>query len=258
MTIAILALLTLLEGVRRVPRGALVLQRMLIGSWHVPTTPPARDRVQLLSWWSPLASAIVLPGAGTGPRWTAESLRARLRTVTPALIVLRALGLLTLLVLVIGIPLAFERLNATGFGLALGALALLCIAIFAVMLASARHVERRGKAAWRWAVASLSPFGAPRAAEALLEEVLRAAPAGLVARVLLPPDDFLRWVRPYAYDAGVGRDVDGSALAGLDLRELQQTLDAPAAAAGLWCPRCGATFVHGTSCSECDIALAVR
>jgi len=59
VTIVFLALLTLIEGVRRVPRGSVVLHRVLFGQWTVEP-PETGDRVRLLSWWSPLASAIVL------------------------------------------------------------------------------------------------------------------------------------------------------------------------------------------------------
>ena len=67
MTIVFLALLTLVEGVRRVPRGSVVLHRVLFGHWTVEP-PEAGDRVRLLSWWSPLMSTIdaIYRSMGTG------------------------------------------------------------------------------------------------------------------------------------------------------------------------------------------------
>src|SRR6266550_1944927 len=43
-------------------------------------------------------------------------------------------------------------------------------------------------------------------------------------------------------------------LEGLNLNELGASL-ASQNGSGMWCPRCGATFVQGESCSECDIHL---
>jgi hypothetical protein len=54
--------------------------------------------------------------------------------------------------------------------------------------------------------------------------------------------------------AAHGRDVDRRLLEGLNLQKLGASL-ASHNGKGMWCPRCGATFVQGESCSECDIPL---
>ena len=257
MTIVFLALLTLIEGVRRVPRGSVVLRRVLFGQWIV-APPEAGDRVRLLSWWSPLMSTIVLAPAPREryARTDADTVRALLdgRDLHTALFDLRLLGVVELFALVLGVPFAVQRFGALGFFVALGAILILCLTIYAVLASSAHGFGTPWRAALRWALSYLSPFAAPRGAEALLERALREVPPGVAANALLPPTVFLRWVRPLVYDANNGREVDRGLLEGLNLKQLGASLASPAAQ-GLWCPRCGATFVQGESCSECDIPL---
>ena len=249
MTIVFLALLTLIEGVRRVPRGSVVLHRVLFGHWTVEP-PEAGDRVRLLSWWSPLMSTIVLAPREKYPRTDADVVQG-LYTV---LFDLRVLGVVELLALVLGVPFALQRFGAVGFLAALGAVVLLCLSIFTALAFSARGLGKPWRAALRWALPYLSPFAAPRGAEALLEEALRDVPPAVVSRTLLPGDRFLRWVRPIVYDARNGREVDHGLLEGMNLNELGTAL-ASQNGQGMLCPRCGATFVQGESCSECDIQL---
>ena len=219
MTIVFLALLTLIEGVRRVPRGSVVLHRVLLGHWTVEP-PEAGDRVRLLSWWSPLMSTIVLAPREKYPRTDADVVQG-LYTV---LFDLRVLGVVELLALVLGVPFALQRFGALGFFAALGAVVLLCLSIFTALAFSGRGLGKPRRAALRWALPYLSPFAAPRAAEALLEEALRDIPPAVVSRALLPGDVFLRWVRPIVYDARNGREVDRSLLEGLNLNELSTAL----------------------------------
>jgi len=255
VTIVFLALLTLIEGVRRVPRGSVVLHRVLFGPWTVEP-PEAGERVRLLAWWSPLTSAIVLAPRQKYRRTDADGVRAQLegRDVYTALFDLRVLGIVELLALVLGVPFALQRFGALGFFAALVAVLLLCLTIFAALAFSAHGLGKPWRAALRWALPYMSPFAAPRGADVLLEETLRDVPPSLVTRALLPGDAFLRWVRPIVYDARNGREVDGRLLEGLNLNELGASL-ASQNGSGMWCPRCGATFVQGESCSECDIHL---
>ena len=255
MTIVFLALLTLIEGVRRVPRGSVVLRRVLFGQWIV-APPETGDRVRLLSWWSPLMSTIVLAPRERYARTDADTVRALLdgRDLHTALFDLRLLGVVELLALVLGVPFALQRFGAFGFFVALGAVLILCLMIYAVLAFSAHGLGTPWRAALRWALAYLSPFAAPRGAEALLVRALREAPPGVAVNALLAPDVFLRWVRPLVYDANNGREVDRRLLEGLNLKQVGASLASPDGQ-GLWCPRCGATFVQGESCSECDIPL---
>ena len=249
MTIVFLALLTLIEGVRRVPRGSVVLHRVLFGQWTVEP-PEAGDRVRLLSWWSPFMSSIVLAPREKYRRTDADTVRAQVEGVFD----LRVLGVTELLVLVLGVWFALQRFGALGFFVAAGTVLLFCVTIFTALAFSAHGLGKPWRAALRWAFPYLSPFAAPRAAEALLEETVRDVPPAVVTAALLPPDEFQRWVRPLVYDATNGREVDRRLLEGLNLKQLRATL-ASHNGAGLWCPRCGATFVQGESCSECNIHL---
>jgi hypothetical protein len=255
VTIVFLALLTLIEGVRRVPRGSVVLHRVLFGPWTVEPPEPG-ERLRLLSWWSPLMSAIVLAPRKQYERTDAAAVRAQLegRAVYTALFDLRLLGVVELFVLVLGLPFALQRFGALGFFAALGAVLLLCMTIFIALALSTHALGKPWRAALRWSFPYLSPFAAPRSAEALLEEALRDVAPSVASSALLPGDAFLRWVRPIVYDAAHGREVDRRLLEGLNLQTLGASL-ASHNGQGMWCPRCGATFVQGESCSECDIQL---
>jgi len=249
VTIVFLALLTLIEGVRRVPRGSVVLHRVLFGQWTVEP-PESGERVRLLSWWSPLMSTIVLAPRQQYRRTDADVVQS----LYTALFDLRVLGVVELLVLVLGVPFALQRFGALGFFAALGVVLLLCLTIFTAVAFSARGLGKPWRAALRWALPYLSPFAAPRGAEALLEEALRDVPPSVASGALLPAEAFLRWVRPIVYDARNGREVDRGLLQGLNLKDLGVALTSQSGQ-GMWCPRCGATFVQGESCSECDIQL---
>lgn len=259
MTIAILALLTLIEGVRRVPGGSVVLRRALFGPWTVER-PESQQRLRLLSWWSPIMTTIVLAPRQSYQQLSADAVRKQLegRELYTALFDLRFLGVIELVVLVLGVPLALDRFGATGFFAAMGAVLLLCLAVFTALAFGARSLGKPWRAALRWAFPFVSPFAAPRAAEALLEETLREVPPSVVSSALLPPDAFLGWMRPFVYDATNGGEVDRRFLEGVDLKELRASLAQRSASQqgpGLWCPRCGATFVRGDACSECGVRL---
>ena len=252
MTVAILALLTLIEGMRRVPAGSVVLRRVLFGPWTVERPEPA-ERLRLLSWWSPIMTTIVLAPRDAYQKTSVEQLRERLtsRELYTPLFDLRVLGSLELVALVVGLPLAMQRWGALGFLIAIGAVLLLCVTIYLALGFSALG--------WRRAFPFLSPFGAPRGAEALLEAWLRDVPPAIVSSVLVPPHTFLEWMRPFMYDASNGGEVDRRFLDGLNLKELRASLaqrpPSQNGQQGLWCPRCGATFIHGDSCSECGVRL---
>jgi hypothetical protein len=232
-----------------------VLRRVLFGQWMVDP-PEAGDRVRLLSWWSPLMSTIVLIPRQKYARTDVDTVRAQLdgRDLHTALFDLRLLGAVELLALVLGVPFALQRFGAFGFFAALGVIVVLCLTIYAALAFSAHRLGKPWRAALRWALSYLSPFAAPRGAEVLLEEALREVAPGVATNALLPPKVFLRWVRPLVYDANNGREVERRLLEGLNLKQLGASLASPDGQ-GLWCPRCGATFVQGESCSECDIPL---
>ena len=113
------------------PRGSVVLHRVLFGPWAVEPPEPG-ERLRLPAWWSPLMSAIVLAPRTQYERTDAAALRAQLegRTLYTALFDLRLLGVVELFVLVLGLPFALQRFGALGFFAALGAVLLLCMTIF--------------------------------------------------------------------------------------------------------------------------------
>jgi len=232
-----------------------VLHRVLFGQWTVEPPEPG-ERLRLLSWWSPLMSAIVLAPRQQYVRTDAAAVRAQLegRALYTTLFDLRLLGIVELFVLVLGLPFALQRAGALGFFAALGAVLLLCVTIFIALASSAHTLGKPWRAALRWSFPYLSPFAAPRSADALLEEALRDVAPSVASSALLSEDAFLRWVRPIVYDAANGREVDRRLLQGLNLQKLGASL-ASQNGRGMWCPRCGATFVQGESCSECDIQL---
>src|SRR2546422_11334719 len=102
------------------------------------------------------------------------------------------MGAAELVVLVLGLPLALQRFGALGFFVALGAVVLLCLTIFTALFFSARSLGRR----WRWAFPFLSPFAAPKAAEALLEEAGGGGPPPVVGRALRSVGAVLAWMWP--------------------------------------------------------------
>jgi hypothetical protein len=201
-------------------------------------------------------STIVLAPRQKYRRTDADAVRTQLegRELYTALFDLRILGVVELLALVVGVPFALRRFGALGFFAALGVVLVLCLTIFTALAFSARGLGKPWRAALGWAFPYLSPFAAPRGAEVLLEETLRDVPPSVASSALLPADAFLRWVRPLAYDARNGREVDRRLLEGLNLNALGASLTSHNGP-GMWCPRCGATFVQGEACSECDIQL---
>ncbi|MGH7530954.1 MAG: hypothetical protein ACREMN_11275 [Gemmatimonadales bacterium] len=261
-TAASLAAVLLLEGIRRVPEGAVVLQRFIFGAWRsLPRTE--RRGVRLLSWWSPLMLSIVVrprrPEGGPNGGWDFSRAHGQFVSLRPLLYALQALGLALLLAMVFGIPAATGRFGTPGFFIALGAVFALCLGIVALAAWTAAIAGRPPSAGLPWSLRFLSPFAAPRAAELLLEELFRDLPPALTARVLLGPEAFVAWIRPHVYDRLHGRPETAPLLLdGLDVAEWIEPVSrvtAPDPGAALWCPRCGARFIHAALCADCGIPL---
>src|SRR4029077_5217751 len=106
----ILARVRCVEGVRVWPAGSVVLRRVLFGPWAVERPEPA-ERLRLLSWWSPLMTTIVLAPRQSYQKTSVTDLRACLdgRELYTPLFDLRVLGVVELVVLVLGVPLAVQR-----------------------------------------------------------------------------------------------------------------------------------------------------
>src|SRR5687767_11497229 len=115
-TVVILAAITWLDGVRRVPSDALVLRRVLGGQWTVADSAVGRT-FRLVSWWSPVTLPLVIPSGGipeadtpTGAR--SETLAVRLERSRRVVGALRVLGALVIAGIALGIPAAVARFGA--------------------------------------------------------------------------------------------------------------------------------------------------
>ena len=117
-TVGLLAGIALLEGLRRIPAGALVLRRPLAGGWRVAAEPGA-NRTALVSWWPPFTVNVVAPAASAAADESTRVGDAALverwgiaRRFAP---VVGTLGGVVLVSLVIGIPVAISKAGLTGF-----------------------------------------------------------------------------------------------------------------------------------------------
>jgi hypothetical protein len=254
-TVGILALLVVMDGWRRVPAGALVLRKPSWAPWRVLPSPRNQKRPRLLSWPAPFGLTILLRNqpdaapAAVAPRELVG------RAALP-----RALGGLTTLLLVPGVPLATRWLDAAGFFAAAGLVVLFSLgtAAAAVLLARGAAPERDRSVGWALPVAS--PFGAARAAEVFLERVLAGRTPLAVARELMDERDFAAWIRPVAFDHL--KHADGS-VPGLEsvvdrevLIALIETRPEQRDGARAFCPRCGEAFTDpGGDCPACSVAL---
>ena len=169
-TTAVLAGITLLEGLRRVPAGAVVLTRMGNNPWAVSRTT-AGVRLELVSWAAPLIlHLLVSPSIATAPP---RDLRHRWRHVRRWQLVLRLVGGAEWCWVVIGIPLMTDRWGALGLLVAVmlafqGALLLTILSACALaklrltprtilvsVVDCCRHLRRR--APLKWSLKSRSP-----------------------------------------------------------------------------------------------------
>jgi hypothetical protein len=262
-TVVILAAVTWLDGVRRVPPDALVLRRVFGGRWTVADPADVGRTFRLVSWWSPVTLPLVIPSGGipeadspTGAR--TETLAARLERSGRVVGALRVLGALVVAGIVLGIPAAVALFGAWGFAAALGAVLLLGVAMAAVVAGAVRGVGRSWRRAARIGAPLLYPFTAPRAAELVLQHAVAGEPPLMVARQLLGPDGFAAWVRPQAYDAlrANAGARDASALMTLvghsGLAAIVHAVPAQCEAGECYCPRCARVYRAGTvACAEC-------
>jgi hypothetical protein len=246
-TAAVLVALVTLEGVRRVPPGALVLRRSLVGTWEVAARGGDRPAWRFVSWYPPLWTTLLLPPA-TGTARSHRSGPERLAAGGPWIAALRASGALTLLGLV-AIPVAAVRLTAAGVVLVMAAVLLAAIATAGL----GWWARRRLGLARRPAFAALSPFAAPYAAERLLEELTAGLTPLAVARALLPAARFETWIRPRVYDAAAGAtDAELDGVLARSARAAVLAAPARPADAAVYCPRCGAVYQHAPACADCD------
>ncbi|HEY7612737.1 MAG TPA: hypothetical protein VH764_07075 [Gemmatimonadales bacterium] len=255
--VTVFAVLVLLEGLRRVPAGALVVRGTGPAGWRPTGVPEPRQRWRLISWWSPIAPALVLvPLDGRRPTPAAADLDARLKVATQAAPWLTVSAGIAILALIAGLPLASARFGAGGF--LVGAAVVLILAITNAVAGAAilRRIgapRRRGQMlAW------CSPFAAGRVLETVYEAALAGASQAQAVRALAGDGVFAVWFRPRAYDALYGGVDDPDLLAAADAATLRAIVAAPPPddQAGSFCPRCAARWVLSEGeCPACAVPL---
>lgn len=255
---AIFLALLLLEGLRRVPAGAVVLRRTGIGPWSVLLEEPG-GRIHLTSLLPPFTRSLVLAPASSEPPLDRALLESRWKTARRRAPWLSLVGSMVTGGLLIGLPLAAVRLTAMGFLLTAAVVVGLTLSLALAGIGTLRAIGLTSKAAWRAGLRWFSPFAAPSVVEGVLERALRGAPPVLAAELVLSPDAFRRWVRPRAYDLVEHRTADGE-LAGLfDRHVLEGLVNAPPEyrdpTATTWCPRCGRSWTADGECAECGVPL---
>lgn len=255
LSVFVLGALTLLDGVRRLPRGAHVLRRVGNGDWSV-ATPEEDGRRLLVSWWTPFTLRLAVPPSHPeGGR--ADRLAERLPRTWRWIAELRVLGAMVLIGVVVGIPVATETLGWRGLLLALLGIEMIAVAITATALLVLRRLGLGMRAALRQAAGLLSPFAAPRAAEIVLEQAIAGAPPLLTIRQLVPRRAFDSWIRPRAHDL-----LHGDAPADPELEDVLTRSDLARIVGAPpqdrlphepWCARCGRIYRTSTSCcADCD------
>ena len=177
---------------------------------------------------------------------------------------LRTLGLVTLLLLVGGVPMVVERNGL--FGLALAVIVLLELTLVQAVWAGwlLKRLGASGRSAAMASIKLLNPFAVQRAPEVILARIVADMPALVTAHELLGDEEFVRAFRPILYDAVHGEGAADT------MAELVQMLGEgrlasllrtapPGFASGAFCPRCESQFASGARfCSDCeDVPLLV-
>jgi hypothetical protein len=255
--VAVFAALVLLEGLRRVPAGALVLKGSGPAGWRPQDEPDPRPRWRLISWWSPIVPALVLPPLGGAPTLQRGELEARLhlvRRVAPWLAVSAAA---TLLALILGLPVATARFGTVGF--LAGAAVVFALAVTNAC-AGAFALRRLGVATRRAQILPwCSPFAAGRVLEGVFEAALGGASPALAVRALAGETVFATWCRPRAYDVVFHGAHDPDLRAAADQATLEAIVASPphdVAGGASFCPRCAATWrVRSDACPTCTVPL---
>lgn len=250
-TVGVLALVVLLDGLRKLPADALILRSVLGGPWYPVESSGIRPGWRIVSLWPPISRHIVLSRRVASPH--PPDVIGRLRALGWAAPVLTGLGCLSLGALVLGVPIAAAHFGGWGFvgGAVIAELVAVVSSVIAFSALRRLHFPR--SAAARRAAVLLSPFAAPRAAELVLEAAVEGLEPVAVLRALLPDAAFDAWLRPRAYDTLQGK-TDPMLRADLAREPLAVVVGArPPGVSGLYCPRCGQSYRDGASaCGGCD------
>lgn len=253
----ILALLVLLDAVKRVPGSHTVFRRALFGRWHAAAeTDGSRWMVPspfAPVWLSVIASEVPVPDGKESTYY-----RTRYREVMRTVRALRLFGLSQLVCLIVLVPAAVATWS--GLGLLLGVLLTLIQCVLIAMCAARGWTRMNGvRPGWRRVLSWLSPFSSAAAAQDLLQEALRDASGIVVAHLLLPDAEFRRWIRTRAYDAlaGTSNLCITDVLGAEELRAIVEAVPPGDGGAVAFCPRCAQTWRRpAETCTTCDVRLA--
>jgi hypothetical protein len=252
------AVLWLDGGLRKVPSGSIVMRRSLLGPWRIV------DIVREGAWhavgrWPSLVMALVSTEP-TKALLSARQLQARLQSVRVTMNILRAFGIVTSLVLVIGAPVAVGRFGRAGLYDAVACLLALGIITACVSGSAFRRLGADGWSSARFGAAFLWPFAGPYAAERVLALAVAGGSPVEVFRVLASAERFAHWARPHAYDA-LDRESSRKLrlLDGFDfhlgrhrVEALLSILPQNISQGSRFCPRCGANFQDDVrECTDC-------
>ena len=257
--VGLFAALVLVEGLRRVPAGALLVRATWWSGWKPAGETEPRARWRLVSWWSPLTRSLVLPPLGGPVTLSTGELAARLDVARGAAPWLAGGGAVTLAALILGLPVASARRGALGF--LAGAAVVLALA-FSTAAAGALALRRLGPAGARrrrQVLGWCSPFASGRVIEGVYEAALAGASTAQALRALAGERVFAGWARARAYDVVRGGSADADLSAAADAATLSSIVTAaPHLDAGgrSYCPRCGATWsLDRGSCPDCGVPL---
>jgi hypothetical protein len=260
---AILALLVVLEGVRRLAPDTLVMRRTMWRRWTVARATRLGAGFHVVSWLVPLALPVLLSpasgGSGEGSPGESDlaSMRAREAAVHLDVRVLQLNGIVIAAMLVIGVP--YLTWSRGLFGLVIALLQLLFATMLQAMVAHDALARIGAPAALRrW----ISPFAAIRAAEAVQEGIVAGVPRLLAIRELLGEEALLRSYRSELHDLARGdqQGSDARALAMLlGMERIRSFLDDRPSDLGDegFCPRCASRYRAGVAeCAGCELPLA--
>lgn len=266
-TVAILAVVVMLEGVRRIAPDAFVLRRVLWWPWRPGGTLSLGRDWHLVAWPLPVVLPLVLPPDGGTDDLTVRRqiarIRARARRARAAGALATGIGSAVHAAVVVGIPLATRRWDVFGLLVSLEAVLLLCVVQALVTHAGLRRAGAGRRAAFVTAVKVVWPFTAPRAAELVQEQVVRGAEPMAACAALLGRERLLDSLRARVYDAIQHGDRSG----GRQVLEALYTTNEiatflrqpPSSATGAFCPRCASEYRAGiTECANCEGVSVLR
>lgn len=259
---AVFAALVLVEGLRRIPAGGLVVRAIGWTGWKPAADPEPRTRLRLVSWWPPVAPALVLPPLGGPATVSGETLAARVRVARRAAPWLAAGGALTLAALVLGLPLATARLGRVGFIAGAALVLALALATAASGWWTLRRLGASGTSRRGPVLAWCSPFASGRVLEGVYQAALAGASPAQALRALAGDRVFAEWVRARAYDVVRGGLADPDLSAAADASTLDSIVasEPPLAGGGKsWCPRCAAVWIVARDfCTDCGVPAVGR